>query len=106
MSPPPEITWPRFSIHSSSHEPIIWWSLVALAIASPDVCLVSSYLIMEAVSDSDVKASQVVDGLHDELELSSMSILATGLGMVNEQIGMDHLVQQSLLDFACRAILQ
>jgi hypothetical protein len=83
------------------------WAGAAETVTTPHMFAVHVHLVVEVVVDCDVESAYLVYIPHDLLELAAVSAFSeAGGGVGEEEEGVDHLVQQRLLELIARAVLQ
>jgi hypothetical protein len=95
VSPPPQIVWTWSPILCSLHNPIEGVSFLAGSITFPPVLLVKGHLVVETVVHGDIRPSLFVNSVHVLVEDGTVA-LAVVLTVGNEEIGVNHFVEERL----------
>ena len=97
----------RCSIHRTFHYPVKGWLCLTNPITLPYVLPAAVHLIMEVMIYRDIQPSDRVYFRHHFQEKWPMTLVdPTWLGVCNEEVCVDHLVQKGLLELIVRPEFQ
>ncbi len=103
----PAICGLRLPIHCALDIPEEWRTGAAESIATPNMLAMYVDFVVEVVVNCDVESAYLIYIPHDFLELAAMSTLSEAGGWVSEEEeGVDHLVEEGLLELIGRAVLE